>query len=112
MVSGGGINTIPNQFSFPDIAGASLSTSYSGSITISGMSVGTSTGFTFSGSGTLYKNGINIGTSGSSGTGGNNDVFKIQITSSPSGSTTHIGTFILGSVSDSWSVTTTIPVCT
>lgn len=99
-----GLDTTPDQFTFNDVTGASLSTTNtSNTITISGMSSGASTAVSISG-GSYSKNLGSYTTS--AGTAQNGDTFSVQITSSGSYSTTVNSTLTVGGVSDTYSVTT------
>lgn len=94
----------PTAFSFNDVTGASLSTTYtSNTITVAGLDYGDSATVSVSG-GTYSKN--SGGYTSSNGTAVNGDTFSVQQTSSGSFSTTTNCTLTIGTESDTYSVTT------
>jgi len=94
----------PTAFSFNDITGASLSTTYtSNTITVAGLDYGDSATVSVSG-GTYSKNGG--GYTSSNGTAVNGDTFSVRQTSSGSFSTTTNCTLTIGTENDTYSVTT------
>lgn len=101
-------DTTPDQFTFTDVTGVSLSTTQtSNQITVAGMSSGATTGVVISG-GTYSKNG---GAYTSSTAGGvvNGDTFRVRHTSSSSYNTSVNTTLTIGGVSDVFTSTTTGP---
>jgi len=94
----------PTAFSFNNVTGASLSTTYtSNTITVAGLDYGDSATVSVSG-GTYSKNGGAY--TSSNGTAVNGDTFSVRQTSSGSFSTTTNCTLTIGTESDTYSVTT------
>jgi len=98
------VDSTPDSFTFTDVTGASLSTTYtSNQITVSGLGSGVSATVSVSG-GTYSKNSASY--TSSSTTAVNGDTFRLRNTSSGSYSTTTSTTLTIGGVSDSYSITT------
>lgn len=104
---GGSTDTIPDQFTFTDITGASVSTLYtSNSITVSGINA--STTISISGNSGQYSKNSGAWTS-SSGTVVNGDTVQVRQNSSISYLTEVSTTLSIGGITDVFSVTTSSP---
>ena len=98
------INNNPSPFSFTAITWATRNQLYtSNTVTLTGMSAGSSNTAILLWGATLYKNGINIGTSG---TWGNGDHFYITMTGSSGFLTSKTGTLSVGNQYADFVVTT------
>lgn len=104
----------PNAFTFTDVTGATTSTLYtSNTITLAGGQTSTVWPYSFSGSGTPYIKVGGLGSwvaAGTSGSCAKDDQFKIEATSSANPITTVSGTLTVGGISDTYSVSTEVPI--
>lgn len=99
---GTAVDITPNAFTFTDVTGATRSTQYtSSSITVSGLDSSASISIT---GGTYSKNGGSY--TATAGTCVNGDVVTVRLTSSSSYSTAVSAALTIGTVSDTYSVTT------
>lgn len=98
-------DTTPDAFAFTDVSGATVSTQYtSNTITVAGLGAGVSVPVTITG-GTYSKNGAAY--TSADGTAQNGDTFAVRLTSSASGATSANASLTIGTVSDTYTVTTT-----
>lgn len=98
-------DTTPNAFDFtPNVTGANLSTLTTAANTVTISGINTATSVSVSGTGAQIQ--INGGSWATSGTITNGQTLNLRLTSSAAFSTAITATVTVGSVSDTWSVTT------